>query len=90
MKTNPPAKPYRRRFPHGEKSHFTNKHRGNDRRADAVRQRMFETSNGTMDVAEFTIKTGPYAGCQATTWMARMFARTHGIRRSETKRSPGN
>ena len=32
--------------------------------ADAVKQRMFETSNGTMDVA-VTIKTGPYAGCQA-------------------------
>ncbi len=32
--------------------------------ADAVRQRMFETSNGTMDVA-VTIKTGPHAGCQA-------------------------
>ena len=32
--------------------------------ADAVRQRMFETSHGTMDVA-VTVKTGPYAGCQA-------------------------
>ena len=43
--------------------------------ADAVRQRMFETSNGTMDVA-VTIKTGPYAGCQAYLDGAHVRART--------------
>ena len=43
--------------------------------ADAVRQRMFETSRGTMDVA-VTIKTGPYAGCQAYLDGAHVCART--------------
>ena len=43
--------------------------------ADAVRQRMFETSNGTMEVA-VTIKTGPYAGCQAYLDGAHVRART--------------
>ncbi len=31
---------------------------------DAVSGKMFETSRGTMNVS-VTIKTGPYAGCQA-------------------------
>ena len=43
--------------------------------ADAVRQRMFETSRGTMDVA-VTIKTGPYASCQAYLDGAHVRART--------------
>ena len=43
--------------------------------ADAVRQRMFETSNGTMEVA-VTVKTGPHAGCQAYLDGAHVRART--------------
>ena len=43
--------------------------------ADAVRQRMFETSHGTMDVS-VTIKTGPHSGCQAYLDGAHVRART--------------
>ena len=42
---------------------------------DAVSGKMFETSNGTMEVA-VTIKTGPYAGCQAYLDGAHVRART--------------
>ena len=50
--------------------------------ADAVRQRMFETSHGTMDVA-VTVKLAPTLDARRI-WMEHTCACAHGIRRIET------